>query len=68
MYKFNENIVYDCKYYIVFCFKYCKFVLVGEVEKMLKEILLYKVDEFGVEIIEMEIDKEYVYLLIFCDF
>ncbi|EQE25158.1 IS200/IS605 family transposase, partial [Clostridioides difficile] len=64
MYKSNKNIVYDCKYHIVFCPKYRKAVLVGEVEKMLKEILPYKADELGAEIIEMETDKEHVHLLI----
>ena len=39
----------------------------GGVEKMLKEILPYKADELGAEIIEMETDKEHVHLLISCD-
>ncbi|MGO1042329.1 IS200/IS605 family transposase [Clostridioides difficile] len=67
MYKSNGNITYDCKYHIIFCPKYRKPVLVDEVEKMLKEILPYKADELGAEIIEMETDKDHVHLLISCD-
>ncbi|MCC0682870.1 IS200/IS605 family transposase [Clostridioides sp. ZZV15-6383] len=67
MYKSNGNITYDCKYHIIFCPKYHKPVLVGEVEKMLKEIITYKADELEAEIIEMEIDKYHVHLVISCD-
>ena len=37
-YKSNKNIVYSCKYHIVWCPKYRRKVLVGDVEKRLKEI------------------------------
>ncbi len=67
MYKSNGNITYDCKYHIMFCPKYRKPVLVGEVKNMLKEIMPYKADELGAEIIEMEINKDHVHLLILCD-
>ncbi len=67
MYKSNGNITYDCKYHIMFCPKYRKPVLVGEVKNMLKEIVPYKADELGAEIIEMEINKDHVHLLILCD-
>ncbi|MCC0684276.1 IS200/IS605 family transposase [Clostridioides sp. ZZV15-6383] len=67
MYKSNGNITYDCKYHIIFCPKYRKPVLVGEVKNMLKEIMPYKADELGAEIIEMEINKDHVHLLILCD-
>ena len=67
MYKSNNNIVYNCKYHIIWCPKYRKPVLVGDVEKMLKNILPFKANELGAEIIEMEIDKDHVHLLISCD-
>ena len=66
-YKSNENIVYDCKYHIIFCHKYRKPVLVGDVEKMLKNILPYKAEELGAEVIEIETDKDHVHLLISCE-
>lgn len=67
MYKSNNNIVYNCKYHIIWCPKYRKPVLVGDVEKMLKNILSFKANELGAEIIEMETDKDHVHLLISCD-
>ena len=36
-YKSNNNIVFSCKYHIVWCPKYRRKVLVGDVEKRLKE-------------------------------
>ena len=38
-YKSNNNIVYYCKYHIVWCPKYRRKVLVGDVEIRLKEII-----------------------------
>ena len=67
MYKSNNNIVYNCKYHIIWCPKYRKPVLVEDVEKMLKNILSFKANELGAEIIEIEIDKDHVHLLISCD-
>jgi len=67
MYKSNGNIVFDCKYHIIWCPKYRKKVLVGEVENMLKKLLKEKANELGAEIIEMKTDKDHVYLLISCD-
>lgn len=66
-YKSNNNIVYDCKYHVIWCPKYRKPVLKGDVEKMLKNILSYKAEELGAEIIEMETDLDHVHLLISCD-
>jgi len=51
-YKSNNNIVYSCKYHIVWCPKYRRKVLVGDVEKRLKEIIEELARELKVEIIE----------------
>ena len=37
-YKSNNNIVYSCKYHVVWCPKYRRKVLVGKIEKRLREI------------------------------
>ena len=62
-YKSNRNIVYSCKYHIVWCPKYRRKVLVGDVEKRLKEIIQEVANEVNVEIIEMETDKDYIHIL-----
>ena len=62
-YKSNHNIVYSCKYHIIWCPKYRRKVLVGEVEKRLKEIIIQVANELNVEIIEMETDKDHIHIL-----
>ncbi|MDR3598889.1 MAG: transposase, partial [Desulfosporosinus sp.] len=38
-YKSNNNIVYSCKYHVVWCPKYRRKVLVGKIEARLKELI-----------------------------
>jgi len=63
----NNNIVYDCKYHVVFCPKYRKNVLIDPVDKRLKELFNNKIKELNAEIVEMEIMPDHVHLLIKCD-
>lgn len=66
-YKSNNNIVFDCKFHIIFCPKYRRRVIVGDVETRLKELLNEKANEIQAEIIEMETVPDHVHLLISCD-
>ncbi|WP_419187093.1 IS200/IS605 family transposase [Allomeiothermus silvanus] len=66
-YKSNRNVVYSCKYHVVWCPKYRRKVLVGGVEERLKEILLAIADERRAEIIEMEVMPDHVHLLVEVD-
>jgi len=66
-YKSNNNIVFSCKYHIVWCPKYRRKVLVGDVEKRLKEIINKLALELNVEIIKMETDKDHIHILIDID-
>jgi putative transposase len=63
----NNNIVFDCKYHVVFCPKYRKKVLVDPVDSKLKILFLQKATELHCEIVEMEIMSDHVHLLIKCD-
>jgi putative transposase len=62
-YKSNNNIVFSCKYHIVWCPKYRRKVLIDEVEIRLKEIIYQIAKELRVEIIEMETDKDHIHIL-----
>ena len=62
-YKSNNNIVYSCKYHIIWCPKYRRKVLVGLVEERLKEIINQVALELNVAIIEMETDKDHIHIL-----
>ena len=62
-FKSSSNIVYSCKYHIVWCPKYRRKVLVDEVAVRLENIIRETSAEKQVEIIEMEIMPDHVHLL-----
>ena len=66
-YKSNSNVVYSCKYHIVWCPKYRRKVLVNGVDTRLKELIQEVCQEIQVEIIEMEIMPDHVHLLLEVD-
>ena len=66
-YKSNNNVVYSCKYHIVWCPKYRRKVLVNGVDTRLKELMQEVCQEIQVEIIEMEIMPDHLHLLIEVD-
>jgi len=66
-YKSNRNVVYSCKYHVVWCPKYRRKVLVNGVGSRLKELIIQICQEIQVEIIEMEIMPDHVHLLIEVD-
>jgi putative transposase len=67
-YKSNNNIVYNCKYHVVWVTKYRRSVLNQKIETRLKEILKNIATEIKVEILEMEVgDMNHVHLLISLD-
>lgn len=49
-YKSNRNVVYSCKYYVVWCPQYHRKVLVSGIKEPLKEILRTLTDERRAEI------------------
>lgn len=66
-YKSNNNIVYSCKYHVVWCPKYRRKVLVGAIAERLKELIEIRCSEINAEILEMEIMPDHVHLLIEVD-
>lgn len=65
--KTNNNIVYSCKYHVVWCPKYRRKVLIGEVEQRLKELLQKVCESRQSEILELEIMPDHVHLLVEVD-
>ena len=65
--KSNRNIVYSCKYHVVWCPKYRRKVLAGSLERRLREIIIEQAARQDVEIIEMEIMPGHVHLLVEVD-
>jgi len=66
-YKSNANVVYSCKYHVVWCPKYRRKVLVDGIDTRLKAIIQQLAEELQCEIIEMEIMPDHVHLLLEVD-
>jgi putative transposase len=62
-FKSNKNIVYSCKYHVVWTPKYRRKVLVRGVDVRLKEIVYEVADELQCEIIELEVMSDHVHML-----
>lgn len=66
-YKSNNNVVYSCKYYVVWCPKYRRKVLTDGVDDRLKAIINEVCAQFDVKLIEMEVMTDHVHLLVEVD-
>ncbi len=63
-YKSDCHCIYSCQYHIIFCPKYRRKVLIGEIEKRLKNLVLEKQKEYLYKVMEMEIMPDHVHLLL----
>ena len=66
-YKSNNNVVYSCKYHVVWCPKYRRKVLINGVDVRLKELLTEHAANLSVDILEMEIMPDHVHMLLEVD-
>lgn len=66
-YKSNRNVVYSCKYHVVWCPKYRRPVLVNGVDGRLKDIIRETCAEIHADLIEMEVMPDHVHLLVEVD-
>lgn len=66
-YKSNLNVVYSCKYHVVWCPKFRRPVLVNGVDRRLKAILRDVTVETRSELIELEVMPDHVHLLVEVD-
>lgn len=66
-YSRNTGAVYSLQYHIVWCPKYRRKVIVGEIEHALKSLLLQKAEELELEIKAMEIMPDHVHLFVSSD-
>ncbi|HHO42606.1 MAG TPA: IS200/IS605 family transposase [Epsilonproteobacteria bacterium] len=66
-YRANKNIVFSCRYHVVWCPKYRRKVLTEDIAKRLREIIEELASPLNVDIIEMKIDKDSIHILIDVD-
>jgi putative transposase len=62
-FKSNRQVLYSCKYHVVFCPKYRRKVLVEGVEHRLKDIIYQVAAELSCEVIKLEVMPEHVHIL-----
>lgn len=66
-YKSNNNVVYSCKYHVVWCPKYRRKILTNGIDSRLKELLLAYAANSSIDIMEMEIMPDQVHILMEVD-
>ncbi len=62
--RHSKTTVYNIGYHFIWCSKYRRKVLINEIDKRLKELLLEKASDLGVEIVQMEIMPDHVHLFV----
>jgi putative transposase len=65
--KSNNNVVYSCKYHVVWCPKYRRPVLVESVAQQLKTIIREVATQTRSELLEVEVMPDHVHLLVEVD-
>ena len=63
----NRHVVFSCTYHVVWCPKYRRRVLTGDVETRLKEILAETAAGIDCRLIELEVMPDHVHALIDVD-
>jgi putative transposase len=63
----HHNVVYICRYHVIFCPKYRRKVLVAPIDERLKTILAEQIERWEQELIELEVMPDHVHPLVGCD-
>ncbi len=63
----NNNVVYRCSYHVVWCPKYRRNVITGDVDSRLKQIISEVCEEKRATLISMETMPDHVHLLVSVD-
>jgi putative transposase len=63
----SKHLVYSCQYHVIFCPKYRRDVLKGDVKDRLIEIFENVQEEYDFNIVEQEIMADHVHLIIECN-
>ena len=64
MLKSTSHAVYEAKYHLVWCPKYWKRILVGEIRERVKELFFEIAERFDLEIERCEVAEDHIHVLI----
>jgi putative transposase len=56
--------MYSCQYHVIFCPKYRRKVLTASIASRLEQIILEKQQEYGYNVLDMEVMVDHVHLLL----
>jgi putative transposase len=63
-YKRNAGCVFNIKYHLVWCPKYRKEVLTGDIPSRLKELLKVKAEQLGIDLEAIEVMPDHVHVFV----
>jgi putative transposase len=63
-YKTDSHLIYSCEYHVIFCSKYRRKVLTDSIASRLKQIILEKQQDYGYNVLDMEVMVDHVHLLL----
>lgn len=63
----NNNVTYRCAYHVVWCPKYRRQVITGDIDTRLKQVIREVCAERNCQITELETMPDHVHLLVECD-
>ena len=66
-FRSNNNVVYSCVYHVIWCPKYRRRVLAGEVEERLRQIIMDVAAKCRADIQGMEVMPDHVHLVVEVD-
>lgn len=66
-YQSSDHLTFSCQYHVIFCPKYRRKILVGEIETRIKEIFEEVARQYQFSILDMDVMPDHVHLLIDCN-
>ena len=66
-YHSDGRMIYSCQYHVIFCPKYRRSVLEGDIDIRLKQLISEKQEEYGYTVLDMEVMPDHVHLLLDID-
>ena len=64
MYKNDDDFIFSCQYHVIFCPKYRRKVLIGNIPNRLKELILSKQIEYEFLVLEMEVLPDHIHMIL----